>query len=596
MSRQPSSSHFVPERLRQCHQRVARRIAWPYSFENDILMRWRANILASILMAGLAAGVFAFTAAAMLIVRQNAWELALVDTLGLGLGLVFLSVRSIRYEVRAGISVLMFYVIGMAIVLSVGPLSGGPAWLFAFAVMAGILMGNRAALGAILVNVVSIVLIGWLISSGRWGQTVVFFSSTQAMIAAGVNFIFLNTLTAVGVATLVQGLSEQFQERQSAQRKLQENRELLALITRHTSALISIHDSTAQYIYASPSHEKLGYYPGDLIGQSGFTLIAPDDMDYLKKFFEKPIAEKTPSVHLNYRLKDINGNVHYYRGSFDAVYSPEGSLERIICVGEDITEIRRIEQEKIEALTLAAENQKLALVGQIAGKMAHDFNNILGIIMGTAEMAQMDCPHPPTTDALKLIFDQTVRGKNLTRNLVAFAKDQEPKQEHFRVQEKIDLVLTLLKKDLDGIDVRTEYGPDLPLLPADPGMSEHALVNLVQNAVHAVSRTPVPWISIRVRQKETWMVIEVSDNGCGIPAEFMDRVFEPAFTLKGSKDVQGMYEPGIKGTGYGLANVKRYVAQHRGTIDIQSSPEKGTTVRIDLPISDNPAVPQKKEG
>lgn len=463
MPKQPPSGLFVPERLRQCHRRVARRMAWPYSWENDILMRWRANILASILMAGLAAGVFAYAAAAVLIVRHNAWELALVDTLGLVLGLVFLSTRSIRYEVRAGISVLMFYIIGMAIVLSMGPLSGGPAWLFAFAVMAGILMGNHEALGAILINAVSIVIIGWLISSGRWGQAFEFFSSTQAMVAAGVNFIFLNTLTAVRVATLVQGLSELFQDRQAAQKKL-------------------------------------------------------------------------------------------------------------------------------------LENQKLALVGQVAGKMAHDFNNILGVVMGTAELARLDCPDKPTRDALKLIFDQTVRGKNLTRNLVAFAKDQELKQEYFRVHEKIDLVLNLLKKDLNGIDVRTEYARDLPLLLADPGMIEHALVNLLQNAAHAVSLSPAPWISIRTRIEKPWMIIEIQDNGCGIPSEYMERVFEPAFTLKGSRDNGGAYEPGIKGTGYGMANVKRYVEQHRGTISIQSLPENGTTVRIGLPVSDNPAVPKKKEG
>jgi signal transduction histidine kinase len=462
MSKQKPIRLFVPERFRQCHQRVARRMAWPYSFENDILMRWRANILASILMTGIVAGLFAYAAAAVLIIRQNAWELALVDTLALGLCLVFLSVRSIRYEVRAGISVLMFYVIGMAIVLSVGPMSGGPAWLFAFAVIAGVLMGNRDALAAIIINALTIGILGWLMTTGRWGQTFVLFPSTQAMIAAGVNFVCLNTLTAVGVATLVQGLSELFQDRQAAQKTL-------------------------------------------------------------------------------------------------------------------------------------LENQKMALVGQIAGKMAHDFNNVLGIIMGTAEMAQMDCPHEPTRKSLKLIFDQTLRGKNLTRNLVAFAKNQEPKLEYVKVQEKIDLVLILLKKDLDGIDVRTEYATDLPLLAADPGMIEHALVNLLQNAVHAVSLSPAPRIIIRAGREKLWVVIEIQDNGCGIPPEYLDRVFEPAFTLKGSKDAGRAYEPGIKGTGYGMANVKRYIEQHRGTIDIQSAPEKGTTVRIGLPVTDNPAVQEKTE-
>jgi signal transduction histidine kinase len=83
--------------------------------------------------------------------------------------------------------------------------------------------------------------------------------------------------------------------------------------------------------------------------------------------------------------------------------------------------------------------------------MAHDFNNILGVVMGNAEPALMDCPHDNIRKTLELIFEQTLRGKNLTRNLVAFARDQEPRQEFFRIDEKMELVMTLLKKDLEGI-------------------------------------------------------------------------------------------------------------------------------------------------
>ena len=168
-------------------QSVANRIVWPYSFEKDSLVRWRANILSSILIAGLIMGVFAFTAAAALIVEKNAWGLAFVDSLGVGLCLVFLFVHRIRYEIRTGLSVLIFYVIGMAIILSVGPLSGGPAWLFAFAVIAGVLMGNTAAIAAILINALSPAFIIILVLTGRWGHDVVFFTSSRVMAAAGQN-------------------------------------------------------------------------------------------------------------------------------------------------------------------------------------------------------------------------------------------------------------------------------------------------------------------------------------------------------------------------------------------------------------------------
>ncbi|MCA1792901.1 MAG: response regulator [Desulfotignum sp.] len=320
-------------------QSVANRIVWPYSFEKDSLVRWRANILASILIVGLITGVFAFGVTAALIVEKNAWGLAFVDSLGVILCLFFLFVHHIRYEIRAGVSVLAFYVIGMAIIISVGPLSGGPAWLFAFAVIAGVLMGNYAAFGAIILNAVFLAVTGWLFSTGRWGHDVVFFTSPQAMAAAGVNFIALNAITAVSVSTLVKGLFQLFKQKEELAEGLE--------------------------------------------------------------------TERTQLIQTKHRLES------------------------------EITERKSAQTEKIQALTLAAEAQRLALVGQVAGKMAHDFNNILGVVMGTAELAMLDCPHEQTSEYLQLIFDQTIRGKNLTKNLVVFARDQELKQEFSAVDDEI---------------------------------------------------------------------------------------------------------------------------------------------------------------
>jgi signal transduction histidine kinase/ActR/RegA family two-component response regulator len=287
---------------------------------------------------------------------------------------------------------------------------------------------------------------------------------------------------------------------------------------------------------------------------------------------------------LDYRLRDKKGGIHYFRGSFDAVSKPDGSIERIVCVGEDITELRRAQTEKVEAMALAAETEKLALVGQIAGKMAHDFNNILGVVMGNAELALMDCPHDNTRKTLELIFEQTLRGKNLTRNLVAFARDQEPRQEFFSIDEKMDLVINILKKDLEGIRVARQYGHSIPELLADPGMVEHAVVNLLQNSIHALSLVKQPKIIVRTYCKGEFIVLEIEDNGCGIPAEFLKEIFEPSFTLKGSKDMAGMYKTGIRGTGYGMSNVKKYIEQHKGRISISSELKKGTKVSISLPI------------
>ncbi|MCG8689561.1 MAG: PAS domain-containing protein, partial [Desulfobacterales bacterium] len=191
-------------------------------------------------------------------------------------------------------------------------------------------------------------------------------------------------------------------------------------------------------------------------------------------------------------VKDLQDRDHWLIVNASPVTDSRGEIVAGIVIFHDITTRKQIEKEKLDAQKFALEQAKHALVGQVAGKMAHDFNNILGVIMGNAELALVECRNREMKRIFSLILGQTHRGKNLTKNLVAFARDQEPKQAFFHLNGKIDLVLDLMKKDLARIWVETRYEPDLPKLLADPGMIEHMLVNLIQNAVHAVSRADRP--------------------------------------------------------------------------------------------------------
>tara|TARA_B100000614_G_scaffold261931_1_gene293303 strand:- start:1142 stop:2515 length:1374 start_codon:yes stop_codon:yes gene_type:complete len=243
------------------------------------------------------------------------------------------------------------------------------------------------------------------------------------------------------------------------------------------------------------------------------------------------------------------------------------------------------ERKKAEAAVLhAAEQSKYALVGQVAGKMAHDFNNILGAIMGNAELTLMDCTDAETRNNLNIILDQTKRGHILTQNLVAFARDQAPSKEWFNLNRKIESVITILGTDLNDIRLNVRFDEDLPPILADPGMIEQSLVNMFQNAIHALSRTRAPEITLSTRLSKEMFEIQMSDNGCGIPEASHPDVYTPSFTLKGSRDVLGAYASGIKGTGYGLANVKKYMDKHGGKITFTSAPERGTTFTLSLPV------------
>ena len=246
--------------------------------------------------------------------------------------------------------------------------------------------------------------------------------------------------------------------------------------------------------------------------------------------------------------------------------------------------LKNVFDQKIQVQKVAAEKKKLALISQVAGKMAHDFNNVLAIIMGNAQLGLLDSKEIKTRKSLELIFQQTLRGKNLTKNLIAFARTQEPEQQFFKINGKIDLVVSLMKKDLKKIKLIKEEKPEMPELFADPGMIEHALVNIIQNSIHALSMIKHPTITIRTYKLDNNLCLEIEDNGCGIPKEYIQKIYEPAFTLKGMNDITQSYKRGIKGTGYGMANVKKYIGLHKGTILVTSDFGAGTKITITLPI------------
>ncbi|MCP4673492.1 MAG: PAS domain S-box protein, partial [Desulfobacula sp.] len=201
-------------------------------------------------------------------------------------------------------------------------------------------------------------------------------------------------------------------------------------------------NSKARFIYVNDAAcNLLGYSHGQLLSMNlnqvdpKFTLDAwPDRLAQLKQVNSDRFESKHRTRDGRLIPVEVTSSYVFFEGE-----------EGVFSFARDITEQKQAEQETIKAQKIADEHEKMALVGQIAGKMAHDFNNVLAVIMGNAQLSLIYCKEAKTIKCLELIFNQTIRGKNLTKNLVVFAKDQEPKQEFFRLNEKIDLVFNLLK-------------------------------------------------------------------------------------------------------------------------------------------------------
>jgi PAS domain S-box-containing protein len=326
-----------------------------------------------------------------------------------------------------------------------------------------------------------------------------------------------------------------------------------------------------------------GYTLAQLMAMNPFDLLTQESRERLADRLARLSAGHKDTRNIEYEMITRENKRLSIAMTLD-FENEDPNLNQTMVVVHDITWRKQMEREKIDAQKLLAEQQKLALIGQVAGKMAHDFNNILAVIMGNIELLLMDYTDLGLQKKLKMMLSHTEKGQLLTRNLVAFAKTREPRQKYFFLNEKIDMSLALIKKDLEGICITRSYADDLPEILADQAMIEHALINLLQNSIHALSKTTDPVITLNTFLCDSAICLEVRDNGCGIPKQHVADIFTPSFTLKGGRDLTGAYAPGIKGTGYGLSNIQKYINQHKGTIAVTSEPGQGTCVTVCFPV------------
>jgi two-component system cell cycle sensor histidine kinase/response regulator CckA len=254
----------------------------------------------------------------------------------------------------------------------------------------------------------------------------------------------------------------------------------------------------------------------------------------------------------------------------------------------DITDRKRAEEERKKLGVQLFHAQKLESIGRLAGGVAHDFNNMMGVIIGHTELAlhQISSSDPLYFD-LQHIQKAAHRSADLTRQLLAFARKQTVSPKVIDLNDTISDMLTMLRR-LIGEDINLVWlpSPDLWKVRVDPSQIDQILANLTVNARDAILATGSITLSTEnvvlddsyaVNQEEfvpgEYVLLTVGDSGPGMEREVLDHIFEPFFTTK---------EVG-QGTGLGLATVYGIVRQNNGLIEVQSTPGKGTTFQIYLP-------------
>lgn len=207
------------------------------------------------------------------------------------------------------------------------------------------------------------------------------------------------------------GLARDITERMIAEKRLRESEERLRMIAENTGAMIGILTSQGIYEFVNPAHRIMGYEPDELIGTSGFNLIHPDDVKRLAEILQKGLQGELSRVTTTYRAKHKDGRTLTIEGTFDSIWSKDGQLKKIVFVGDDITERKQMEEQLHQA-------QKMETVGRLAGGGAHDFNNMLGIIVGNAEMAgmQLDEKEPTQRNVREILNNLVLNSRDAMQN------------------------------------------------------------------------------------------------------------------------------------------------------------------------------------
>ncbi len=271
-------------------------------------------------------------------------------------------------------------------------------------------------------------------------------------------------------------------------------------------------------------------------------------------------------------------------------YDARQKVTSVLAISRDIT--ARKQAESLQAQLIQA--QKLESIGRLAGGVAHDYNNMLGVISGTVEMAleRVDTTQPIYFD-LKDIQQAAARSITITRQLLAFARRQPINPRVLDLNGLVTETLNMLKR-LVGENIKLHWHPADGLQPVkmDPGQLDQILVNLAVNARDAIADVGTVTVATRqVTLDDTarnghaacrpgdYVALSFSDTGCGMDATTRAQVFEPFFTTKGQA-----------GTGLGLATVYGIVQQNQGAIALHSEPAKGSTFTIYLPCCLDEAV------
>ena len=393
----------------------------------------------------------------------------------------------------------------------------------------------------------------------------------------GTSIVCLNTAAAVrdnsGRVVRYQGALMDITERREIERRLHRQQEFARRLVDSFPDLILVLDTAANYTFVSPrSKEILGYEPQEIAAMHFGHCVHPEDIPSFQALYGDIVAGRQTFASLEVRARHKLGEWRRIRFNFSPLWDEKGQNEGAILSGRDVTDLKRLEEQLIQA-------EKLAAMGQMLAGVAHELNNPLTAILGATELLR---ERPGTDEAtrrqLELTHRQARRAARIVQNLLEFSRPASPQKKAVDLSNLLERTLQLHEHSLrrNNIEVDSHLPADLPGVIGDANQLIQVFLNLITNAEQAIREVrDAGRIQIRAGRIGKQVTITVQDDGVGIRPEGLPKIFDPFYTTK---------RPG-GGTGLGLSICMSIIREHGGNIEAETLPAGGSAFTIYLPAT-----------
>ena len=594
----------------------------------EVLLSWRKRLFYSVYTTFLFLITIPFIVSTQTSIEQGNWFLLGLHATGFVCAVLIVTVRRIPYSIAALAGVIIMFLVGVTTLAKFGPIGSGRIWLFAFSVLATIVYGMRGGIITSAMNAAVLIVTGFIMNAGGFPWTVNPDVTLRMWMITGITYVFLNGVVVVSMAVLVNALEKRLIRENELRRKvslageeLEESEEKLSQAIKGSAVPTFLIDGNHVITHWNDACSKAtGKTADEMVGTRDHWVVfgevkqpVPADIVLMRKQGKMPEDNTFQSLVPSRLIPGaLEGEVRVSAGGKERILHCTAAPLRnraeeavgAIQTFMDMTERRRVESQ-------LQHSQKLDAVGRLAGGVAHDFNNMLGVIIGHTEiMRECSVMDPSYRESLEEISNAALRSADLTRQLLAFARKQDVEHEVLNMNVVIRELSKMLRRLLsEDISLEMNLGKNIPLVMCDRSQIDQILANLCVNARDAIDGMGVITIetSAAVLDEDycsvipdvdpgSYVLLAVSDTGMGMNRETMKRVFEPFFTTK---------EIG-RGTGLGLSTVHGIIRQNGGHIAVYSEPGTGSVFKVYLPAylgveskkkkKDNPPVMESGRG